>query len=258
MKRSLFAVVTSALFVTYGFATDVAYRYLGTIKTPLPAFVSVEKYPNEPEMLLISSFGAFSAGKVSMIPRIGDVLTNKTFSTAQAQILADNYKWPNSISTVPQDVFGSGIKAIVVPDGFLPPGKGDGNVFVLVDENGKWFNHQISTLKSGYFYHAGEWVDINGDGRKDFLSARTNAQAGSGQLVWFEHPAEGLNKLPWTEHVVTAGPDVMFEVKDNLKGYENSFVVFASEFFNKKLTVYEFGKGAVNGGKLINSRVIDV
>ena len=126
-----------------------------------------------------------------------------------------------------------------------------------MNESGKWVNHKISTLKSGFFYHAGEWIDINGDGRKDFLTARTNAQAGSGQLVWFEHPEEGLNKLPWTEHVVTAGPDVMFDVKDNLKGYENSFIVFASEFFSKKLTVYEFGKGAQNAGKLINSRVID-
>jgi len=180
MKRSLFALISSALLVTYGCASEVAYRYLGTIKTPSPAFVSIEKYPNEPEMLLISSFGAFSSGKVSIIPKIGDAVLSKSFGTLQAQVLSDAYKWPNSISIVPQDVFGSGIKAIVVPDGFLPPGKGDGNVFVLVEENGKWVNHKISTLKSGFFYHAGEWIDINGDGRKDFLTARTNAQAGSG------------------------------------------------------------------------------
>ena len=127
----------------------------------------------------------------------------------------------------------------------------------MAEENGKWVNHQISTLKSGYFYHAGEWIDINGDGRLDFLTARSNAQNGGGQLVWFEHPVEGLNKLPWTEHVLTSGPDVMFDVQTKIKGYENSLVIFASEFFNKKLTVYEFGLGGANAGKLVNSRIID-
>jgi hypothetical protein len=175
----------------------------------------------------------------------------------QAQVLSDQFKWPNNICVVPQNVFGAGINAIVVPDGFLPPGKGNGNIFVMVEESGKWVNHQISTLKSGFFYHAGEWIDIDGDGRKDFLTARSNAQNGGGQLVWFEHPVEGLNKLPWTEHVLTSGPDVMFDVQTKIKGYENSLVVFASEFFNKKLTVYEFGLGGANAGKLVNSRIID-
>ena len=54
----------------------------------------------------------------------------------------------------------------------------------------------------------GKWVDMNGDGRKDFLTARSNAKPGCGELVWFEHPAEGLTKTPWIEHVVTSGPDI--------------------------------------------------
>jgi len=253
MKLSLSALVSSALLLTCGFASDVSYRLLGRINTPSPAFVSVESFPNQPEMLLISSFGAFSSGKVSFIPSIGDVLSKNQFSTAKAQMVSDAYKWPNSIEVVPKDVFGNGIEAIVVPDGFLPPGKGDGNVFILVNEAGKWVNHQISKLKSGYFYHTGEWIDIDGDGLKDFVTARTNAKAGSGELIWFKHPAEGLAKLPWTENLITAGPDVFFDIVPNMKGYPDSWMVFASEFFNKKLTVYEVGKG----GKLLNSRIID-
>jgi len=54
----------------------------------------------------------------------------------------------------------------------------------------------------------GEWVDMNNDGRLDFVTARSNAKAGGGELVWFEHPAEGLTDATWTEHVVTSGPDV--------------------------------------------------
>jgi len=41
MKLSVFSLISSALLVTCGFASEVAYRYLGTIKTPSPAFISV-------------------------------------------------------------------------------------------------------------------------------------------------------------------------------------------------------------------------
>lgn len=66
----------------------------------------------------------------------------------------------------------------------------------------------ISEMKEGYFYHMGEWIDMNNDGRLDFITARSNAEAGGGELVWFEHPEEGLTDATWTEHVVTEGPDV--------------------------------------------------
>lgn len=44
----------------------------------------------------------------------------------------------------------------------------------------------------------------------------------------------------------------MIDLQD-VRGYEGSLVVFAAEFFNKKLTVYQIAKG----GQLIQSRVID-
>ena len=77
----------------------------------------------------------------------------------------------------------------------------------------------------------GEWIDLNGDGRKDFLTARSNAKAGGGQLVWFEHPAAGLTSATWTEHVVTEGPDVGIEIV-SVPQYPGEVVVFAAEFFN--------------------------
>ena len=51
---------------------------------------------------------------------------------------------------------------------------------------------KISPDKDDFFYHTGCWVDMNGDGRKDFITARSNAKAGDGELVWFEHPEDGL------------------------------------------------------------------
>lgn len=44
--RSLFGLLSSALLVQVGFASDIAYKLIGTIKTDLPAFVSVQKFPN--------------------------------------------------------------------------------------------------------------------------------------------------------------------------------------------------------------------
>lgn len=33
---------------------------------------------------------------------------------------------------------------------------------------------QIAPTKKHFYYHMGYWVDLNGDGRKDFITARTN------------------------------------------------------------------------------------
>jgi len=75
----------------------------------------------------------------------------------------------------------------------------------------------------------GNWIDMNNDGRKDFLTARSNAKAGEGELVWLEHPAEGLGGT-WTEHVITNGPDVGIWVDADYS--HNSIVVYAAQFFD--------------------------
>ena len=244
MRHSTLATlaITSLLSIC-GFASaasDVGYKYLGKINTPSPAFIKVEKFPGQQEFLLISEFGAFSSGKVSVIPNIKDIVNSRNFSSApQAKALYSNFKWPNSVSVVPQDVFG--VNAIVVPDGFLPPGKTEGNVYVMTTDPADLTKaqqvYQISPSKSGYFYHTGFWVDIDGDGRKDFITARSNAKADQGELVWYHHPAGGLQQVPWEEHVIVNGPDVMFDLQ-TIEGYEG-LIVFGAEFFNKKLTAYQ-------------------
>ena len=252
--RSLFALLSSALLVQVGLATDIAYKLLGTIKTDSPAFLQVQKFPNQPEFLLISEFGAFSSGKVSVISNIRDAFEGKAqFSDLKSTVLSSAFKWPNSISVIPEDVF-PGVNAIVVPDGFLPPGKTNGNIYVLkTDLHTQNTLYQISAQKSGFFYHTGVWIDIDGDGKKDYLTARSNAQAGMGELVWYRQPVDGLLTTPWPETVITKGPDVMFDLA-NVQGYESSFIVFGAEFFNHKLTVYQIAKGS---GAVLQSRVID-
>jgi hypothetical protein len=261
MKVPLSTLLLSSLLVSCGFAANVDYRYLGRIETTNPAFLSVEKFPGQPEFLLISSFAALSSGSVSVIPDIASTIKNLSFAQAKAHVLANTFKWPNEVRPVPQDVFGSGVNAIVVPDGFLPPGKTEGNVFVITtdpkDVTVKEQVYKISAPKSGYFYHMGVWIDMDGDGRKDYLTARTNAKAGQGQLVWYQHPAQGLQQVPWAEQVITQGPDVMFEVHDNIPNYEGKLIVFAAEFFTHRLTVYEVSKGGPTAGQVLNSKIID-
>ena len=77
-----------------------------------------------------------------------------------------------------------------------------------------------------------------------------NGKPGGGELVWLEHPADGLNTLPWPEHIITSGPDALFELEPWWGG---SWIVYAAEFTNKRLAVYHIGKG----GQVLNSRVID-
>lgn len=94
---------------------------------------------------------------------------------------------------------------------------------------------------------------MNGDGRLDYLTARSNAKANQGELIWLEHPEEGLQKTPWAEHIVTQGPDVIFEAHE-LSQYPDSYIIFSAEFFSHKLQVYQVSK---NGGKVLNQKLID-
>lgn len=193
-----------------------------------------------------------------MIPNIKQIVNSRNFSAAQTDILWSDFKWPNDVQVIPPDVFGPGFNAIVIPDGFLPPGKTEGNIYMMImsyiDPTKMQQVVQISPSKSGFFYHMGKWIDMDGDGRKDYLTARTNAQAGSGELVWYKHPEffYGSGNL-WEEHIVTKGPDVMFDVQ-TIQGYEG-IIVFASEFFNKRLTIYQVVNGKVGLSRIIDSTI---
>jgi len=71
-----------------------------------------------------------------------------------------------------------------VPDGFLIPWKRTGGVYIL-KINSRDVTDVTDTIKisadvQNYFYTEGYWYDMNGDGRKDYLTCRSNARAGGG------------------------------------------------------------------------------
>lgn len=178
--------------------------------------MKVTKFPGQKDMLLISEFEVLGSGKIAVIPDIGAKVASKDFANIKATQIASGFAWPNEISPIPPEVFNDGSNGIIVPDGFLVPFHNNGNIFVVTtdpaDVTKKQAQYTLTTQKSGYFYHIGRWVDMNGDGRLDLVTARSNAKNGGGELIWLEHPEEGLQKTPWTEHLITKGPDVMFDI----------------------------------------------
>jgi len=157
-----------------------------------------------------------SSGAIYMVPGVKAGVTAGDVSTLQpVKLDTPSFAWPNNIEVVPQDVFGE--RAIVVPDGFLVPMKTNGGIYI-VRMDGTDLTKTTGTVKitgksDGKFYHMGYWVDLNGDGRKDFITARSNAKAGQGELLWLEHPEAGLNSgAPWVEHVLGNMADVAFDV----------------------------------------------
>ena len=246
----------SALLATVAMAApDVAWTSIGHFKLDHPAFPTVTSYADSESFLLCSSFQAIGSGHVYVVPDVADAVKAGDVSTlVQHKLDTPGFAWPNDVQIVPEDVFG--FRAIVVPDGFLVPGHSDGNVFIIkmddADITKTVSTTQISPSKKGYFYHMGHWIDLNRDGRKDFITARSNAKEGGGQLVWFEHPAEGLEGQ-WIEHVVAYGPDVGIEVLEN-GPYKNEIVVFAAEFFNEKVSFYRV---STLDGAFVDKRTID-
>ena len=98
---------------------------------------------------------------------------------------------------MPSDVFDE--RAIVVPDGFLVPGHTNGGIYIIRMHPNE-LTTVVETVKltkkvknQDWFYHMGYWVDLNQDGRKDFVTARSTGQAGEGELLWLEHPEGGLD-----------------------------------------------------------------
>jgi hypothetical protein len=92
MNQALATLLLSVLLVHSSTAADVAYKYLGRINTTNPAFLKVVKWGNQPEILVTSSFGALSSGKVNIIPNISQILNEGSFSSAKTIEVSSSFK----------------------------------------------------------------------------------------------------------------------------------------------------------------------
>ena len=186
--------------------------------------------------LWVTNFGLTIRGHVLGIDLTGQLPARKCKAP---------FVWPNSVEFVASGYFtGINSPGILVADGFLVPGKTNGNIWFVTDPGGdQEVAIRLVTSKS-WFYHRA--IPLKLGGHEGILTARAYLpmmpfSRPQGELVWIEKP-NTLNptaswNLPWREVVIAQGPDVMFEVLD-LDPDDQTLEIFAAEFFGRKLTMH--------------------
>ncbi|CAF0972858.1 unnamed protein product [Rotaria sordida] len=180
--------------------------------------------------LVISCFNAVpkTTDYVYSIPNIGQQLTTRITPT----LVTDQIIWPNGIVAADRLVEYS----MIVPSGFLVPGKTNGNLYFISDTN---IIPLVPDDKKNWFYHDAEFKDMDGDGHIDIVTGRANVPLvgrPTTQLVWLKNPGNQTITGPWNlNYLLTkGGPDiqVQFAVVDSLQ------VLFANSFFERKLQMF--------------------
>jgi len=228
----------------------------GKVDVVRPAFLMLDE---EKKQVLISQFGRLTKPDQwwNPLPLIGPgEISSISFDTLKSEVssgrlgkrmgaqdrFVDRERkllWPNKLGRAPTELG----DFIVVPDGFLPPGMSDGDLFLARADGSV---HKISISKKGTFYHEVEWHDFNGDGLKDILTVRATKTGSvfsgfsfTGEMVWLENPGKAqMDQVVWKEHHIADGPDVIFK---SIAGPNGGLAVFATEFFNgagPQLTVH--------------------
>ena len=124
-----FAAIASMLVSVAMADADIAWESLGKFDVKNAAFPVATKFEDSEDFLLMSSFGAISTGEIYVIPNIKDAIMNNDVTNLEPIKYDFDFVWPNAIDIVPFDIFGE--RAIYVPDGFIPPGKTNGGIYVL-------------------------------------------------------------------------------------------------------------------------------
>jgi len=220
------------------------------ISIPLPpGFTALSQHL--PGKLVVSSFEA-----TPFIGRNGVFMADvgKTSGLAEELPGTNKLNWPNSLTVVNESVFG--FTAIALGDGFLVPSHTTGGVYIMEaspkPETLK-LPVKITEDKSGWFYHQAEFLDVDGDGLEDVITARCEYSVfpwikKQGELVWLKHPAkDALSGEPWQENPMGPGPDFLFCMKPG-----KTFALVAPEYISGKV-VYWYMKD----GKL-STRILDM
>ena len=225
------------------------FRQTGEASVPHASFVSVSPDGRGVPTLWTTAFQAFGAGKVYH----AQGAANASRLTFTALPTGNQLTWPNIVNYVAAGAAGitGGAEVLLVPDGFLPPTHNNGGVYAVVGPLTA-ASPRVATLTppaAGFFHHMAALRDMNNDGLLDVLTARVKVPLGggaaTGELLWLEQPAGvsdpfAASATPWREHVLTAGPDVVFATADFVPGL---VLVYAAQFFTTPaLVLYAFNK----------------
>ena len=202
--------------------------------------------------LFVTQFSAFGSSGLSYLAKPEKALAAFDSADFESLVPTVDLLWPNSAIKVPEAILPN---AILVADGFLVPQKDDGGIYLIqIDAELKVKNSVCLTkVKSGFFYHYAEFVDVDGDGLLDIVTARAEKgifESGA-ELLWLKNP--GTVSGAWTETVVTAGPDVMFRIHE-LDGNPKTLDIVAAQFFSSELKAYFIDRSS---SQVVQSITID-
>ena len=236
--KTTFIVIAFFAFLAPTLIAEPIPKLLKTISVKRPAFLSLQEGD-----LYISSFRVFGKDGLAVIKEIGDKLSGQ--QEIKPLWLNRTIVWPNQCVRAPNGLFSN---SLLVAGGFLVPHKNTGAITVLSLSDPS-VTCEISKPKKGWFYHETQCVDMDGDGDLDVLTARAKVPMigeKKGELIWFE------NGNQWSEHYLTAGPDVHFVFLD-LNDDGNKELI-STEFFSKRLMLYSFVNGKARK-RLIDGRL---
>eukprot|EP01102_Stenamoeba_stenopodia_P003702 TRINITY_DN1385_c0_g1_i1.p2 TRINITY_DN1385_c0_g1~~TRINITY_DN1385_c0_g1_i1.p2 ORF type:complete len:228 (+),score=39.95 TRINITY_DN1385_c0_g1_i1:111-794(+) len=184
MRFSVAMVVALCLLATFAMALEAPmrqedelpnypYRFLGVFEATHAAFTYFNQFnPSEPVSLWITTFSGnpfdsdeiFNVNNFAAVVAKGGVAINATHPLG----FTTEVTWPNQAIAAPYDVFNASV--LVAAGGFLVPGKSTGGVYLFNLDLKQ--NLKISTDKSGWFYHRTVFLDVDGDGLQDIITAR--------------------------------------------------------------------------------------
>jgi hypothetical protein len=226
----------------------VEVYHRGVLATPFnPAFLHVSTFRDARgrprDALLMSSF--FNVVKnaegtkverfverdlAAWIPDLSAVRPESFDPRRDLEVLTDRGSgpprtvWPNETERVPDGVLP--FQAIVIPGGFLSADK-PGRLTIIDVDDPRRTEYVIAEAddtppvcdggrlqNARWYYHGAVFLDVDGDGRQDLVTARASFKAfqfrcpNTGELVWFRNPGDALRPdVPWQAEVLTGLPD---------------------------------------------------
>lgn len=196
-------------------------------------------------------------------------------NTTTELLYNDILDWPNSVSFVPQEVFG-GNNYILVADGTASFGRQDG-CLAVININTSTFPVGVNNIKfitpgCGYnggvrktqwFYVQAKWYDMDNDGDLDLLAPRASGLSGNtdtdeSEFDWWQNPGTGFDTdttSVWEHFYIPASrnvADLFFDIMTY--GPDNTlYMVFGGFKSNELLILYSNDWTRTNN---INSQIV--
>merc|ERR1712110_81855 len=226
---------------------------------PGPAFTAVQPRDDGEYNVIWSTFarkyGAVAAsGGYGSNPKVDNFCDTGDNSSYTQVVNNGVFAWPNSLTPVPTAVFGSK-GYLLAADGFGTPSAHDGCLAIVNSAGNMPANEgdiqfisngcgQGNLLQTKYYYHYTQWVDMDGDGDLDILTARCSSLSNptvctDSDLLWFQNPGGpfSVTSRTWKEFVVEASIGVS-DTGFDLIEYNGMKYVISGGFASGELVLY--------------------